>query len=359
MQKIIMPMWNVGISQKENGSFSHQGINAIDLYGKDTGIEKAFAPVDLKIVKKYGTSNGRANGIIFQSLDKVLFADGTINYMSMLMMHCNNIDHLSVGQKFNQFDYIYSEGTTGYASGNHIHLEISKGQLSSADMNGWNLSGHINTQKAFFLLPKHNVINLQGNSYKRTDVAEENPIKKTSVLKFNHTNGHIYYIAADPVLEKYKINNSQAIYGAEITTVEDKPFYYEKHEKNNKVVLGKRSGYFEKGKVIKGFHRVNADVTIEENSETAKTTSVLQFIHTNGNTYYIAVDPVAEKYNIGNSQARFGAEVTLNENTTFYYIMQQNEGNLVTLAQPSGYFESGKTIKGLWRVKIDTGIKED
>ncbi|MDL2211663.1 M23 family metallopeptidase [Erysipelotrichaceae bacterium OttesenSCG-928-M19] len=165
-QRLIMPMNNVGISQKEGGKFSHKGINAIDLYGKNTKIEQAYAPCDCKVIKKYAYSS-MGNAVVFQSTKKVYFADGSINYATFMMMHDNKISDIKVGQVFKQGQKCYDEGSYGYATGNHIHFEIAKGKYAGVAKNGWSLKGHVNTTKALWLIKgKHKIIKTSGNTYK-------------------------------------------------------------------------------------------------------------------------------------------------------------------------------------------------
>ena len=166
-QRILMPMVNVNITQREGGTFSHKGVNAIDLAGKNSKIENVYAPVDMKIVKMY-KYNSMGNSIIATSTNKVRFADGSIDYATFQFMHDNNIGDLYVGKKIKQWEIFYQEGTSGFATGNHIHLAVKKGKFEGLDKNGWAMKNAINTQKAFYLIEGlHNVINLFGNSYKK------------------------------------------------------------------------------------------------------------------------------------------------------------------------------------------------
>lgn len=86
-------------------------------------------------------------------------------------------------------------------------------------------------------------------------------------------------------------------------------------------------------------------------------TSLLEFIHTNGNTYYIAVDPIVDKYTNAETQIRYAGGFTPNVNTTFFYIKESSAGT-VTLKQGSGVFVAGKSVSGLWRVGTDFKIIE-
>ena len=189
-QRILMPMTNVNITQKEKGNFSHKGINAIDLAGKNSKIEDVRAPVDMKIVAMY-KYNSMGNSIIATSINKVMFADGTLNYATFQFMHDNNISNLKIGKKIKQWQVFYQEGTTGFATGNHIHLAVKKGKFEGFDKNGWAMKNAINTQKAFYLIEGlHNVINLLGNSYKKakSKIYTKPEIKKWSKPIYYKTN---------------------------------------------------------------------------------------------------------------------------------------------------------------------------
>lgn len=165
-QRILMPMTNVNITQKEFDPFSHPYKNAIDLAGKNTGIENVRAPVDIKIVAMY-KYNSMGNCVIVESTKKVLFADGTLNYATFQFMHDNNINDLYVGKKIKQWQVFYQEGTTGFATGNHIHLAVKKGKFEGFDASGWALKGAIKSVNAFVLVEGlHKIINLLGIKYR-------------------------------------------------------------------------------------------------------------------------------------------------------------------------------------------------
>ncbi|MCF0261073.1 MAG: hypothetical protein HUJ54_14530, partial [Erysipelotrichaceae bacterium] len=115
------------ISQGVNGGYSHQGANALDLTGKDAGIDPVYAPVTMKCVWKDSTANG--NACFFESTEKVEFADGTVDYASFMFIHDNDVSDIQIGQIFKQNQKFYDEGTAGQATGNHIHMEVKKGKL--------------------------------------------------------------------------------------------------------------------------------------------------------------------------------------------------------------------------------------
>lgn len=169
MEKAVLLLDYLNVSQGANGSFSHKGDKALDLSGKDTGISDLRAPFTGTIKRIYSN----VNAVWLESNDKVLYADGTKDYMTVLTMHDNDISNLYVGKVIKQGEVYYQEGTRGYATGNHIHLAVGKGKYTA---NGWykNSSGTwvINNQydvhKALFLSNSVNVINGGGYNWIRT-----------------------------------------------------------------------------------------------------------------------------------------------------------------------------------------------
>ena len=124
MQYAIFPGKNLRETQAIGGSYSHKGTFALDDGGKDTGIDNIYAPCDLVVVAKGSKSYGF---VYYQSINPVLLANGSVNYINFRLGHDNDISNIRVGQKFKQFDVIYQEGKAG-ANGNHIHLQVAIGK---------------------------------------------------------------------------------------------------------------------------------------------------------------------------------------------------------------------------------------
>ncbi len=126
------PMKVMNITQGNNGPYSHQGVNALDIAGKDTGIEPTFAPCSMRY--KWHDSAANGNAIFFESVNKVMFADGSIDYATLMFIHDNYIgDILALANKghvFAQWEEFGDEGTAGRATGNHCHFEVAKGKYS-------------------------------------------------------------------------------------------------------------------------------------------------------------------------------------------------------------------------------------
>ena len=139
---LIYPFKVMRITQTYLGKTSHLPHNTgtpkdypIDEGCSDTGRDWMYAPCGVVVKRIYGVGNRGVNTIWLESTEKVLFADGSVDYMTMLATHPNDDDLKKIreGQKFKQGDKICREGTDG-ASGNHVHLSVGKGKFSG---NGW------------------------------------------------------------------------------------------------------------------------------------------------------------------------------------------------------------------------------
>lgn len=127
MQYAILPLRYVGISQGVNGSVSHLGLKAIDFGWNSTYLTQSktlLAPFDGKVVWKKGSSNC----IAFQSNEKVKWADGTEDYMTVITCHDNNAP--AVGAEFKQGEVYGHSGTAGGVA-LHTHLEVQRGKFQT------------------------------------------------------------------------------------------------------------------------------------------------------------------------------------------------------------------------------------
>ena len=168
MEKAVLMMDYLNVTQGSGGEFSHKGDKAIDLAGKDDGIDSLKAPFT-GIVKKIYQKN---NAIWLESIDKVLYADGTIDYMTVLTMHDDSIN-LKQGDVIKQGIVYYKEGTKGYATGNHIHLAVGKGKFTGSgwyenSYGNWCINNQYDVYKALFLFDKVKVINSGGYNWIKT-----------------------------------------------------------------------------------------------------------------------------------------------------------------------------------------------
>lgn len=127
-QLCYFPMQYLRITQDENTG-THKGSLAMDFGGKDMFKDDCYAPCDLKVVRVREQANGE---IYFESLKPVLFADGTTDYLHLLMLHDNNTYKLKKGNVIKQGQAFYREGGMGKGNptlfANHVHIEAGKGK---------------------------------------------------------------------------------------------------------------------------------------------------------------------------------------------------------------------------------------
>ena len=122
IQDFLCPFTDMYITQGSNGAYSHQGIMANDVRGLQPGVRYAYyAPCDCKCVKTFPSGGGS----MWQSLDKVRFSNGRIDYATFIIYHDNSFDAY-VGQTISQGTQIGNMGNKGNATGVHCHIEISQ-----------------------------------------------------------------------------------------------------------------------------------------------------------------------------------------------------------------------------------------
>ena len=166
MEKPIYPLKNMRITQGyEEGT--HIDSFAIDDAGLDTEIESIYAPFTGTIKKIYTQD---ANEVWLESNKPVEYPDGTIDYMTILFAHANNIDDLYVGKQIKQKEIFYQEGTSGNATGNHCHIECGRGKYEEP---GWieNNNGYYGYQ---FRKLSEDIEKLESGPEEETAVDENN-----------------------------------------------------------------------------------------------------------------------------------------------------------------------------------------
>jgi murein DD-endopeptidase MepM/ murein hydrolase activator NlpD len=100
----------------------------MDFGGKDTGCDVVYAPFTGRVARVRTNSSHET---YFESLEPVEFADGTVDYMTVTLMHDNVLD-VRTGQVLHQGEKIGDEGGFGGGRPNrfgaHLHLEVSRGR---------------------------------------------------------------------------------------------------------------------------------------------------------------------------------------------------------------------------------------
>ncbi len=141
----IYPAEDMNITQGYYDTFSHQRQNAIDLTTRSGAV---FAPFTGEIVR-VDRGYSRYNTVWLESKEPVVYADGTIDYMTVVFMHDNNVSDLYIGQTVAQGEYFYHAGVAGGATGSHVHLAVIRGKYqTSMALTG---SGDVHPEDALFV----------------------------------------------------------------------------------------------------------------------------------------------------------------------------------------------------------------
>lgn len=127
IEYFLCPFTEMYITQGSNSEFSHKGIMANDVRGLQAGVRYPYyAPCDVRCVRTY-PSSGQA---MWQSLNKVRFANGRIDYATFMTVHDDTFD-AKVGQIVRQGEQLGNMGTKGNATGVHCHIQISQSKDTS------------------------------------------------------------------------------------------------------------------------------------------------------------------------------------------------------------------------------------
>jgi len=129
MEKAIFPLKYMNVVKNENSKQRHLGGYGLDFASKNKK-EDIYAPFDGIIRKVYKI---RGNFVWLESRNKVLWADGTYDYMTVLTGHDDNIESLYVGKEVSFGESYYTQGSSG-TDYIHVHIEVGRGKF---DSNGW------------------------------------------------------------------------------------------------------------------------------------------------------------------------------------------------------------------------------
>lgn len=179
MEKAMYPSPYIRITQT-HGVGSHVDSFAIDEAGSDGGIDFINAPYTAIVKKVYPQD---ANEVWLESVEPVLFADGTIDYMTIMVAHDNNVSNLKEGQIIKQGERFYEEGTKGQATGNHIHLEVAKGKFTGTGWHKnnagyWSINNGKKVDECLFIDDSYKILDTAGYNFKNVKSLESNSKEK-------------------------------------------------------------------------------------------------------------------------------------------------------------------------------------
>ena len=181
MEKAVLNLSKLNVTQGMNGSYSHKGCLAIDIAGHGD-----FKAPFTGTIKKIYTKD--ANQVWLESNEKVLYADGTIDYMTLSIWHDNDVSNLKVGQVIKQGQVFYQEGTKGQVTGKHNHLTVGKGKFTGSgwykNTPSWCINNQYDITKALFVYKDTHITKNGGYNWNITNdfTKYEAPIKSIDEL---------------------------------------------------------------------------------------------------------------------------------------------------------------------------------
>jgi len=158
-QNSMFPMDVMYITQGESGDFSHSKAKAIDyIHLTKAGVRTRqawyYAPADITVV------NQGSAGTMWATDDEVNTPSGT-KRMVYMFWHDNNHGNYKVGDKRKQGEKCGQTGTAGFATGDHLHIEVMNGSV-------FDKSNAIHNWEAFYINDTEIVVDF-GYGWKTTD----------------------------------------------------------------------------------------------------------------------------------------------------------------------------------------------
>ncbi|AOZ62239.1 lytic transglycosylase [Bacillus phage QCM11] len=158
-QNSMFPMDVMYITQGESGDFSHSKAKAIDyIHLTKSGVRTRrawyYAPADMTVV------NAGSAGTMWATDDEVNTPTGT-KRMCYMFWHDNNHSAYPVGTKRKQGEKCGQTGTAGFATGDHLHIEVMNGAV-------FDKSNAVHNWDAFFINDTEIVVDF-GYAWKTTD----------------------------------------------------------------------------------------------------------------------------------------------------------------------------------------------
>lgn len=184
IEDFLCPFTDMYITQGSNSEFSHKGIMANDVRGLESGVRYPYyAPCTCKCIKVYPES-GQS---MWQSVNKVRFANGNINYATFMIAHDDSQD-CYVGQVVEQGSQLGNMGTKGNATGVHCHIQTEQGADDSWYKNkygNYQFNNEVDLDDMYFV-DNTNILNGMGGNWKITSDVEVGEVVDQILHKGSH-----------------------------------------------------------------------------------------------------------------------------------------------------------------------------
>lgn len=196
IQDFLCPFTNMYITQGSNMG-THRGTMANDVRGSQSGVKYPYyAPCDCKLIWR-DLSNGQG---MWQSIEKVRFANGNIDYATFITAHDETFD-AQIGQVVKQGQQLGNMGSKAgggaYSTGVHCHIEIAqhKYDISNWKKNAYGIycfANETDTDDCYFVDNTNIIYGMGGNwkylsqiPVKEPDKGADQVLQKGSKVRFD------------------------------------------------------------------------------------------------------------------------------------------------------------------------------
>lgn len=217
MEKPLYPSPYMRITQGYNVG-THLDSFAIDEAGSDSGIDFILAPFTGVIKKIYPED---ANEVWLESVDKVEYPDGTIDYMTMMFAHDNDISNLKVGQVISKGTRFYEEGTKGNATGNHVHIECGKGKFTGSGWHKnnagyWSINNPKKPTECLWIDDTIKILDSKGYTFRKVEEIPKNDDNKEKTVppvdETNNSKLELVFTCKKSGLYAIELNENEKLY---------------------------------------------------------------------------------------------------------------------------------------------------
>lgn len=217
MEKPLYPSPYMRITQGYNVG-THLDSFAIDEAGSDSGIDFILAPFTGVIKKIYPED---ANEVWLESVDKVEYPDGTIDYMTMMFAHDNDVSNLKVGQVILKGTRFYEEGTKGNATGNHVHIECGKGKFTGSGWHKnnagyWSINNPKKPTECLWIDDTIKILDSKGYTFRKVEEIPKNDDNKEKTVppvdETNNSKLELVFTCKKSGLYAIELNENEKLY---------------------------------------------------------------------------------------------------------------------------------------------------